>query len=474
MLLLTVFAVLALLLLGCVVVVVHLVRTRAHEYKRRVHYDVRSDAAMPLGSGSSQRHELAFDGQAFTLPPVEGMVQSAFLELRIQTDWMGRTMDPRITLARNGRFVHHYMERGGAGLRLLNVTAFFADLPPGCNEPVVVSGRHLDWARNGKLVLHVFACPAAAPAAPAAPRTLVIAPHPDDAEIGAWGLISHSPSWVVTVTQGDEGPDLYGAFTASREEAYRRKADVRVWDSLNIVKLAGVPAQRIANLGYFDGTLTRMLQAPEVPVSALLMGETDMSLRRVNPMDPGPAPTAATWQALVQDMVTLLEAVDPQRIVMPHPQLDPHADHQCCTIAMLQALQITRRREGQLYLYTNHLHGVKSFPFGPRDGELSLPHQMAPSALFDAIVSIPMDEKSRLLKQVAIEAQHDLRPAPQAHRPHWARVLLDAIRTPYLYAVITDLSFVRRATRPNELFYVVDVGRAGDLLERTPMPMPRE
>ncbi len=463
----TVFAVLALLLFGCVVVGAHLVRTRAHEYKRRVHYDVRSDAAMPLGAGASQRYELAFDGRAFRLPAVQGAVQSAFLEVRIQTTWMGRTLDPLITLERNGRLVHHYMERGGAGLRLLNVTAFYADAPPGRDDPIVVSARHLDWRRDGKLVLHVFAHQAAVPAAP---RTLVIAPHPDDAEIGTWALISRSPSWVVTVTQGDEGPDLYGAFTTSREEAYRRKADVRVWDSLNIVKLAGVPGEQIANLGYYDGTLTQMLQAPQVPVGALLMGETDISLRRVNPMDPRPAPTAATWEALVQDMVTLIERVDPQRIAMPHPQLDPHADHRCCTIAMLQALQITRRREGQLYLYTNHLQGVQSFPFGPRDGEMSLPHQMVPSALFDSIVSIPMDEASRLLKQLAIEAQHDLQPPPRRHRPHWAQVLRHALRAPYLHAVIADTNYVRRATRPNELFYVLDVARAAELLQLTPMP----
>jgi LmbE family N-acetylglucosaminyl deacetylase len=297
---------------------------------------------------------------------------------------------------------------------------------------------------------------------PAGP-VLVLAPHPDDAEIAAFGMYSRQPSWVVTVTLGDNGPSHYAEFFCTGA-AYAEKARVRVWDSMHIPQFGGVPADQVANLGYFDGRLNDMYAAPDTPVAGVLTGERDISRLRQNPLDSGVPPRDATWLNLVNDMKTLVARVRPSAIVLPHPLLDPHPDHQFTTVAMIDALEQTgfdaELPAGKLLLYSNHAIGTELYPFGANDGVMSVPPMHDTEAYFESMLSVPLDAQTRLRKQIALEAHHDLRPAPPKGSRDFVRVLKDAIMAPYEHIVGADTDYVRRAARANELFFVVDYARA--------------
>ena len=56
---------------------------------------------------------------------------------------------------------------------------------------------------------------------------LVLAPHPDDAEIAAFGVYAHRNATVVTVTTGNAGPRSYEAVFEDVPEMYRFKGRIR-------------------------------------------------------------------------------------------------------------------------------------------------------------------------------------------------------------------------------------------------------
>jgi LmbE family N-acetylglucosaminyl deacetylase len=299
---------------------------------------------------------------------------------------------------------------------------------------------------------------------------LVLAPHPDDAEIAAFGLLSARPSWVVTVTLGDAGPNLYGAYLPGDAAAYAEKARLRVWDSLRIPQLADPPPVFTANLGYFDGTLSRMRESPDQPVKPLYHAHADISRLRVNPLDGGQPPRDATWRNLVADMRRLLVEVRPAAIALPHPVLDPHPDHRCTTLALLEALDELPALRGKLLFYANHLAMTELYPVGPCEGAVSIPPMLDEAVQIGTVWSLALDSHTRLRKRVALETHHDLRPLQYQDGRTLLGVVKDAVMRTYTYLVQPDVDYVRRAARPNELFFVADFAEAAQIRRAAPSP----
>jgi len=154
------------------------------------------------------------------------------------------------------------------------------------------------------------------------PVTVVIAPHPDDAEASCGGLIANATASgqevvIVAMTAGEIG---VGGKTQEQARALR---------TVEARKAAGVLGARLELFGAIDGSL-----AADLP----------------------------TTERLVQ----LLARLRPTTVVAPWP-LDVHTDHQAAGILAWRAFQ-DRRSAFELYFYetTNGPHTM-SFQFAPTD-----------------------------------------------------------------------------------------------------------
>ena len=171
-------------------------------------------------------------------------------------------------------------------------------------------------------------------------RILVIAPHPDDAEIAAFGLYADRHSTVITITAGNAGDANYADVEPDQARQYELKGQLRAYDSVTVPWLGGVPPQRTANLGYFDAQLAAMYRAPAQIVHETYGSNTDVARYRIYNLSGfvSHAARTNTWQHLVEDLTAVLRQVRPDIIVMPDPRLDSHTDHEFTAVAVVQAL----------------------------------------------------------------------------------------------------------------------------------------
>jgi LmbE family N-acetylglucosaminyl deacetylase len=448
----TLLIVLVLAVVPGVAILLMIVHRRRSFYRRAIAYDVRADYELP---DVARVIELEAESQGVLSWPVADIAcGAALLEIRIESTGAG-LVDPFLETQAGNVILRHYFERGAAGRRFLNVTEQVRRAAAASGRLTILAKHLKSTIENARL--HVFKEEPAITG-----PILVLAPHPDDAEIAAFGLMMRHDSWVATVTVGDNGPSQYAAFFDSAPDAYLEKARIRVWDSLNIPQLAGVPAHQIVNLGYFDGMLPQMAAAPDTPVSGEHTRASDIALLRRFPFDTDARTRDATWRNLVCDMRKLLDHVQPTVIVTPHPQLDPHGDHRFTTIAMLEALEQSDLR-GRLLLYANHAIGSELYPYGPRDGVITVPPLYDKNVAFSGLLSLELDRLQRLRKQVAIEAQHDLQSPPPTVTSSVRRTLRRALRDIYCQIVVPDNDYVRRAVRRNELYFVADFADAAEL-----------
>jgi hypothetical protein len=282
-------------------------------------------------------------------------------------------------------------------------------------------------------------------------RILVIAPHPDDAEIAAFGLYADRQATVVTVTAGNAGDMNYRASVSDPAQHYSLKGYLRAFDSVTVPWQGNIPPERTANLGYFDGRLDVMYLSPRQTVPEVYGPNTDVALyRRVNLSKlVSSSARSNSWEHLVEDLAEVLRKVNPEIVVMPDPRLDTHLDHEFTSVAVVQALQ---RWQGDpiFLLYTNHTD-TNHYPYGPAGTVVSLPPSEKHLSM-QKIYSHPTPQALQIRKLFALDSMHDLRLSPEeqiecgsaatAHRP-------DYPRNP-------EYDYFRRAPRANELFYRFD------------------
>src|SRR5262249_57577035 len=95
-----------------------------------------------------------------------------------------------------------------------------------------------------------------------AKTVLVLAPHPDDAEIAAFGLYADRNATIVTVTSGNAGDMNYRDNFTDTADHYLFKGFLRAADSVTVPLQGGIPPERCLNLGYFDARLANMHDKP--------------------------------------------------------------------------------------------------------------------------------------------------------------------------------------------------------------------
>ncbi len=365
------------------------------------------------------------------------------LAIKVKSRWLGRFVDPAVTIAGGESPDRQAFERGVNGVRYLNLSGLAPALMAG---ELQLRGRFCSL--QGAPRLWAWANPDYS-----AQRVMVIAPHADDAELAAFGLYSRAENpWIVTLTAGEIEAEHYQQMGLGAVEASRLKGRLRAWDSIAVPRWAGVPEAHCVQLGYFCLQLPAMRAAPDQPVASREAELSDIRLfRQFNPFVlPADHDGLPTWNNLLADLRQLLLTARPEVIVLPHPVIDPHPDHICAHAAVIEALQGLEWQPTTVLGYANHLHDNDRWPMGDAGAGIALP------PVFDAAqelwpCSLPLSLAQQRDKAMALGMMHDLQPAPPFKRRvrRWLqRVLAGRARSPY-----GENEFFRKAVRRHELFW---------------------
>lgn len=370
------------------------------------------------------------------------------LKLDIDSGLSAFLWQPTIRLHAKGKDALQAFEYGARGVRYIDITSLLDEE----GLDISLHGEHLNVDDQGAELI-VFETPTLPE------RVLILSPHPDDAEIAAFGLYSSLPSddvFVVTVTRGDAGPKKYDEVYDDRHRHYQKKGELRFWNSLSVPMMAGVPAQQVLNLAYFDGALKRMKAAPEEVIRSKTSGLDDLMplrSRNLSALIQGVA-ADSTWVSLVADMAHLLREIQPTVIVTPYPAIDTNADHKLTSLALFEAIKTLDIRTGRLFLYSNHHPASKLVPYGPAGSLIALPPSYDDDLFVRAMYSHALDGHRQQDKLMALEAMNDLRLDTEWLQPLGVtRIAIDR----YKDVLIGSDDYFRRAVRPNELFFVIDI-----------------
>jgi LmbE family N-acetylglucosaminyl deacetylase len=401
--------------------------------------------------GSYRSVAVRLSAQGFDLPPELAVAgRTVLLRMTVAASWLGRLFDPFIEFEGGGQVCRQYLERGVSGQRYLNLSALFNG-QDSCQR-VQLRGSWLGWQPSAALL--VFDSP------PGENMTvLVLAPHPDDAEIAAFGMYAFRKSWVVTMTAGEQGSWIVPERIAATEHS-RWAALLRVSDSLTVPQLGEVPPERLINLACPDGALESMFREPSrvFPLAC----EAQLSRAQLRAKN-GSAEFQhsggdCTWNNLIRELQLLLELSQPDMIICPHPQGDAHPDHIFTTVALERSLRSVPGKRPLLLLYTVHSQGAPAYPFGPSESVVGPPPGVCSSWLVDSVYSRQLAPAHQQAKRFAVEANHAVRgfiPEEPATVRAFLKILARQISGFISGMGVSPASLLRRACRPNELYYVV-------------------
>jgi len=404
-----------------------------------------------FAAGSSQpvSVELAAtaDGVRFAWPKTAAGWDTALLGVRVDA---GAEQAPFVELSAGSARGKLYLEPKARGLRWINLSDLRAQLQEGTDVAIAARGLAIE---PGAATLRVFANKL-----DLTKPILIIAPHPDDAEIAAFGLYSGRNATIVTVTSGNAGDANYADDFPDKAEQYLFKGFLRAVDSVTVPLQGGIPPDRCYNLGYFDARLAEMHGKPTEVVPELYGPNKDVAPYRRANVGRLVASTSRMnqWTNLVADLQNVLEKVKPAIVAMPYPQLDTHLDHEFTTVAAAEALARVKGPTVFL-LYTNHAF-ENLYPFGPAGTGMSLPPWSGKELPVEGVYSHPVSPDVQRRKRYALESMHDLRLSPaeqeSCYVPGAGPKRPDYPRQP-------AVDYLRRGPRSEETFFVF--GREGVL-----------
>jgi LmbE family N-acetylglucosaminyl deacetylase len=418
-----------------------------------------SDDRYGFVAGRSEERAITMEatplGARFAWSPPRGTWDTALLGVRVSA----AAADPRVDLSAGDARVEQHLDANARGLRWINLTG----LHGGLREGVVEAQGQDVTIEPGPATLRTFAN-----GLDLSRPILILAPHPDDAEIAAFGLYAGRNATIVTVTSGNAGDANYQADFPDPAQQYLFKGYLRAVDSVTVPWQGGIPPERCFNLGYFDARLRTMHEKPRETIAELYGPNQDVSVyRRANIGRLLPTgPRANSWAHLVEDLVAVLKKVEPAIVVTPHPFLDNHADHQYVTVALAEALD-RWKKPAKFLLYTNHA-ASNLYPYGPAGTNVSLPPTGASLPAWAAaaelpvqgVYSHPVSPELQRRKLYALETMHDLRLSPVEQA---ACGDANAPRRPD-YPRQPAVDYFRRGPRPDEIFFVFDRDGVRDLL----------
>ncbi|MFB1010017.1 MAG: PIG-L family deacetylase, partial [Thiopseudomonas sp.] len=312
--------------------------------------------------------ELVLQGGCLKLAEEDLLTEDYTLiaRVRLRSSWLGRLLDPAVRVGDDCQT----FERGTCGTRYLNLTGQLDGLRKGL--PV----RPRFCRMDPQVRLLAFPAPQWQDK-----RIMILAPHADDAELAAFGLYSQAQDVsIITLTRGEIEAGHYRKMGLESAVAARLKGRLRSWDSMAIPLWGGVRQENCVQLGYFCLQLPAMREQPQKAFGSRESGETDIRNARCwNSLPlPGDTDGVSSWNNLVADLVGCLEHFRPEVVILPHPQLDPHADHIATTQAYTEAAAKAGHAADFLLYYANHLHDNDRWPMGDAGTGVALPPSMEP------------------------------------------------------------------------------------------------
>lgn len=372
-----------------------------------------------------------WEGNRLVCPPLaEGV--SAFLQLHGKvSSWVTK---PALMLLASGRVHIH-------GLAPSETGWFHFCLPPSVGHQaskweVKTLGFTID-----RLQAEIF-CSWEAPAVDE--RILILAPHPDDAEIAAYGFYStyRSQTWVLTLTCGQKGSR---PFPNEGLVERTRRAEIRVAESLDLPVKGGISAEHVGNLMLADGGLETMIQGGRVcaGIDAGLLGV----LRNRFPKAILPEVLCEDIDEATALLMGCLSQIKPDVVVCPHWR-DTHADHRATASLVARVTQKLSRRPRAIYAYTVHPVYSELEPFGA-EGTASAPPALLADTELGSFHIHHLDSTAMMAKKavlVGISDLQDTEPEPSWWRDAWA----------YVAGSRHPSSYLRRAVRQHEWFEVFE------------------
>ncbi|MBJ2172630.1 PIG-L family deacetylase [Aureibaculum sp. A20] len=424
----------------------------SHNKRKSIYnYNTTLDYNYNFDNGNAQIYKLKVKHDSIQIPFIKNKNLTTFLKVNLKSTFLGKFYQPKINIYFNDKLISEHFEIGSNGVRYLNISDV---LNSNTNKIKIITQNSV--LIDDEVSLYVFKNSTLKDK-----NILVLAPHPDDAEIAAYGLYTtyQKNTYIVTVTAGDAGEFKYDEIYKDSLTHYLQKGKIRTWNSLTVPLLGNIKSENILNLGYFNEALAAMHANDTALVKTHFTKTYDINSFRKQNISKllDSVKGTSRWISLVNDLTFLLDTIKPEIIVTPSPNLDSHLDHQFTTIALFDAIKKTGLNQGQLFLYTNHLPKSESYPYGNMGEPITLPPNFDTSFYFESIYSLPMPLSLQKEKIFALDAMNDIR--LDTDYLDSKKAFVYALKILKRNTIGPQNDYFRRSVRSNELFFVIPINK---------------
>ncbi len=413
-------------------------------------YNVKQDYTYQM---NTEPYLVEIKNNEMVLSPNVSLNDTVFCKVKVKSTLTGYLIAPTIEI--NGKkSSKNYYEARTKGYRYLNITGLYDEdriiklKPKNCtivNETIEVYAYKNEDISKSKI--------------------LVVAPHPDDAEIASYGVYSNNAdnTFILTITGGENGRDRYNAFDDTAKNDFARMK-LRIWNSVTVGMLGGVSTKNMLNLGYTDALLKEMYEQPNQNFP--IQKEKLSILKKMSSnYDNSLSQTERNWKTFVSDVQKVISTVQPNIIITPHPYLDKHKDHLYSTVAITEALKNLNYNKGNFLFYCIHNAVNRYYPYGNIGSRITLPPLFENVTCFDKIYSYQLTKDDQANKMLAFEAMNDLRIGIHILSVNKVfRRILDMLKR-RIFDIRKD--YYSQFIRSNELFYSVPFDQAEKFVNET-------